>query len=408
MFSIVSRRARAFPAAIAALLIVAFCLTACYLQPESSIQSQLFLKISERGSKTITFQAGYCLVRVTGADMLPMERKIGPGEASVYLEVPVGEDRLIELTVYADPASAGALYSYRGLGRIDEIAPGRKYLVELELELFERRIAFQSNREGQHEVYLMDPDGSNVRRMTRTAAGKHSWYPESSPDGATIAYHTDEDTVGYQIWTMQAGGTARSNLTNDTSIGDAAAAWSPDGSQIAFYTTRFQDSLDTFDVYAMDADGGSPRQLTFSSGVDNRNPDWSPDGSQIVYQTTQEGDWEIYVMDSADGSNKRNLSDEHPGQDEEPSWSPDGAKIAFSSNREGSYDIWIMDADGGNQRRLTANPTDDRHPSWSLDGSKIVFSSFRQNNWDIYTINADGTGEIRLTTDPAVDSMPTW
>ena len=88
----------------------------------------------------------------------------------------------------------------------------------------------------------------------------------------------------------------------------------------------------------MDADGSNQTRLTYTPSKDY-SPSWSPDGSKIAFSSSRDGNYEIYVMD-ADGSNQTNLTN-NSANDSGPSWSPDGSKIAFSSSR----DVYIMDVD---------------------------------------------------------------
>jgi Tol biopolymer transport system component len=126
-------------------------------------------------------------------------------------------------------------------------------------------IVFNSNRDGDYEIYVMDADGSNVVQ-----------------------------------------------LTFNTKL-DGSASWSPDGSQIVFDSDRDGDR----EIYVMDADGSNVVQLTNYSGGDS-SPTWSPDGSQIAFTSDRGGNYEIYVMD-ADGSNVVRLTN-HSALDTANSW----------------------------------------------------------------------------------------
>jgi dipeptidyl aminopeptidase/acylaminoacyl peptidase len=116
----------------------------------------------------------------------------------------------------------------------------------------------------------------------------------------------------------------------------------------------------------MDADGGHVRRLTEDS-ADDRAPAWSPDGTQIAFYSDRDGNAEIYLMDvEADeqGSRQpRNLTN-NPTEDWFPRWSPDGRQITFSSRRGGNLDIYVMNADGSNVRRLTDSPQEDFNSVW--------------------------------------------
>ena len=237
------------------------------------------------------------------------------------------------------------------------------------------RVAFTSDRAGNYEIYVMDSDGSDVRRLTDHPGddGSPSW----SPDGRSIAFSSDR-AGDYEIYVMDSDGSNVRRLTDDPGD-DGSLSWSPDGRSIAFSSDRAGD----YEIYVMDSDGSNVRRLTDRSGSD-WEPSWSPDGRRIAFSSARDGDYEIYVMDSG-GSNVRRLTD-RSGSDWEPSWSPDGRRIAFMSDRAGDYEIYVMGSDGSNVRRLTDDPGDDGSPSWSPDGGRVAFMSDRDGDYEIYVI----------------------
>ncbi|MDE2975773.1 MAG: Ig-like domain-containing protein [Gemmatimonadota bacterium] len=160
---------------------------------------------------------------------------------------------------------------------------------------------------------------------------------------------------------------------------DLYPAWSPDGTEIAFYSDRD----DNWEVYAMDADGSNQTRLTNNRALDGA-PAWSRSGDSIAFESNRDGNWEIYVMD-ADGSDQERLTN-NSDRDEYPEWSPDGTEIAFHSNRDGNWEVYLMDADGSNQDNLTNNSAWDALPAWSPDGTEIVFMSRRDGDFEIYVM----------------------
>ena len=285
------------------------------------------------------------------------------------------------------------------------------------------QITFVSKREGNPEIYVMDADGDNQRRLTNNRDSDYA--PSWSSDGKRIAFMSNRDghvnvIHGWptsEIYVMDADGGNLQNLTNNPND-DTSPSWSPDGKRIAFssWDGKVINFVLDFEIYVMDADGGNLQNLT-NNPNDDRSPSWSPDGERIVFSSKRAGHFkskfgitsEIYMMD-ADGGNQQRLT-ENQKNDWNPSWSPDGERIAFASDRKGdfeNFEIYVMDADGGNQQKLTNNRGDDTSPSWSPDGERIAFSSKRDGNTDIYVMDADGGNPQNLTNNRHVDVSPAW
>jgi Tol biopolymer transport system component len=284
-------------------------------------------------------------------------------------------------------------------------------------------IAFVSDRdEGDWEIYIMNADGTDQRRMTSQRFRDHR--PAWSPDGTQIAF-TSRRKGNEDIFVMNVedilrgtGGTNVRRLTADPA-NEWSPAWSPDGAHIVFVSARDGNS----EIYVVDVQqalqdpGGADQQRLTHNDVDDDNPAWSPvaftDGRQIAFVSSRDGNDEIYLM-RTDGSGLQRLT-HNDADDWWPVWSPDGTQIAFTSAREGDYAIWVMDADGSNKQRLTGNGGDDWRPAWSPDGARIAFQSNPDGQWDIYVISvqdalqgAAGTGQQRLTTGAASDQHPVW
>ena len=111
----------------------------------------------------------------------------------------------------------------------------------------------------------------------------------------------------------------------------------------------------------MDASGGNEQDLTQDPDEDGE-PEWAPDGSRIAFHTSRDGNFEIYTM-SPDGDDPQRLTDS-PGIDLSAAWSPDGTRIAFSSNRSGRFQLHVLDLALMQTTQLTAGGSDVSSPDW--------------------------------------------
>jgi serine/threonine-protein kinase len=259
------------------------------------------------------------------------------------------------------------------------------------------RIVFVTDRDepdpegnfGNQEIYVMNADGTDQRRLTNQNGLDYS--PALSPDGKRIAF-ASQRAGGIDLFVMNADGTDQRQLTNLTALGLGAhePTWSPDSKRIAFNTRVKQ-----IDIWAINADGTRLVKLT-NDPAGARSPAWSPDGRKIAYVTRRDGHADIFVM-NADGSNPVRLTVNEFG-DNHPAWSPDGRRIAFYSNRDGAdLEIYVMNADGSEQVRLTNHPGEDSFPCWSPDGRQIVFQRMVLGHAQLHVMNADGSNVRRLT-----------
>jgi len=267
-------------------------------------------------------------------------------------------------------------------------------------------IAFESDRDGSFQIYVMNADGTDQRRLTRNATGGMS--PAWSPDGTRIAFHrpcsygNDRHDSAHEIFVMNADGSRQRNLTGTRSSSESPA-WSPDGTRIAFVRPVYsRGGSSGFGIFVMNADGSRQRVLARNASVFG-DPTWSPNGKQIAFAGI---DLTIHVMNS-DGSGQRRLTDTQ-ADSESPAWSPVASRIAFTSSfGDANYAIYTMNPGGIAKRRLTHDNAGD--PAWAPSGTKIAFASFRDGDtYEVYVMNADGSGQTRLTHNSAADSDPSW
>lgn len=257
-------------------------------------------------------------------------------------------------------------------------------------------IAFETERDGNNEIYVMNPDGTGQVNITSTAEWEYD--PAFSPDGTRIAFV--RETPQSDVWVMNADGSGAVNLSGpDTVVGTNGVhpTWSPDGSLLAY--------ADNADIWVMSAlDGSGKTNITNTTGTvaAEAQPAWSATG-QIAY--IRNGD--LWVME-ADGSNPHAVS-ATAGNESNPDWSPDGTKLVFQIGGE----IWVANADGSNAIAVVSGAGEaGREPVWAPDGTKIVFSSNAYdapNGYDLFVMDADGSNVTLLPMPvPTGDYDPSW
>jgi TolB protein len=273
------------------------------------------------------------------------------------------------------------------------------------------QLAFESERDGNSEVYLIDASGRNPKNLTNNEA--YDGTPAFSPDGGMIAFTSDR-TGNPEVFLMEPDGSDPLAITEDRGF-NVVPTFSPDGKDIVFSSNRTYripseegeiEVPDTTKLWTVFLEDGSINRLTSDFGLD-MYASYSPDGKEISFMTVRDGNPEIYVL-TADGR-EVNLTN-NPTLDMVPDWSPDGTKILFMSDREeGNKEIYIYDIEGGGELiNLTNHPANDTDPAWSPDGSMVAFVSDRDGNVEIYVMRADGTGVHRVTNNPADDIHPVW
>jgi TolB protein len=207
-----------------------------------------------------------------------------------------------------------------------------------------KRLAFSfvktAPNQGDVEVYTIDADGQNLQPLA-TSPGKltHEEWPAWSPDGKWVAFSSTRDG-NQELYLARPDGSELRRLTSDGAI-DSHPAWSPDGKSIAFATGRYGD----MELALLDVAELKVQRLTASQGLDDY-PAWSPDGTRIAFTSNRDGNLEIFMV-AADGQGARNVS-QHPGLDNFPTFAPDG-RLTWVSNRGGRFDIYAMPMPGDRQ-----------------------------------------------------------
>ena len=270
-------------------------------------------------------------------------------------------------------------------------------------------VAFVSTRSGRAQIYTMNADGSDPVRLTNEAYD--DYYPAWSPDGTQLAYYVHLSWQSWALVVMNADGSGRRQITDSAGCATCAMGpyWLPDGTEIGFTVEpnpRPTCEIKSTELAVVDADGTDCRRLTENAWND-LFCGWSPDKATILFASDRDGRDQVYLMD-ADGSDVRRLTDAG-STNNMAAWSPDGSKISFVSNRDGNDEIYVMGVDGADVTRITSDPAHDWMPAWSADGTEILFSSDRDGSeLDVYAVRLDDLTVRRLTTAAGYDYQPAW
>lgn len=207
--------------------------------------------------------------------------------------------------------------------------------------------------------------GGGALRLTTHPAEDRS--PSWSPDGTRLLFESDRDG-DFEIYVIGRDGSGLRRLT-DSPGGDRSPAWSPDGERFVFGSER--DGARG--LWIGDLAGGEPRSLIADPSPE-LVPDWSPDGAWVAFSSERDGNLELYRVRIEDGSLERLTDDPH--RDLWPRYSPDGGSLVFFSRRGTSGatdDLYRLDLASGAVTRITTHPGHhDFVPDYAPDGVRVV------------------------------------
>jgi Tol biopolymer transport system component len=236
------------------------------------------------------------------------------------------------------------------------------------------RIVFQSNRSGPTEIYSMNEDATDVRRLTWNGVADSA--PRVSSDGARIVFARTVAGVDQDIWIMSSDGSAERQLTSG-SARDDQPVFTEDGLHVVFQrVANASTNPCPCELRIVGADGDGERVLDTGPGA-AANPDVSKNG-KLVFAGDRDGTRSIYVTNLKGGPVKRVTEGPAAFGDFRPRWSPRGNDIVFMRNELGtlaSMDIWRVHQDGTDLRRLTTTARVEDFPRWSPDGERILFAA---------------------------------
>jgi dipeptidyl aminopeptidase/acylaminoacyl peptidase len=307
-----------------------------------------------------------------------------------------------------------------------------------------RHLAFLASRGTEEEkkkgsqVWLLDRMGGEAQKLTEIDGGvsNYSWSPDSkklvftksdkdpadepekmqgwkrktAPPIVVDRYHFKQDRESYlkryytHVFVFDIA-TKKADQITSGQYEDSAPVWSPDGTKIAFVSTRggpdpdrHQDS----NIYVVDAKAGAePKQLTTFAGSDGGRPAWSPDGQWIAYYQGDETKYSAYdlnklaIVPSAGGpANVLTASLDRPAGGP-ISWSPDGRTLMFTVDDDRITYVGRTTAAGGAVERLTTGRRTVSNVSLGPDGNLTLLAGSASEPAEVYALES---GTLRKLT----------
>ena len=224
----------------------------------------------------------------------------------------------------------------------------------------------------------------------------------TTPDALTADWHQAILKAAQAVAAAQPSLASESRLLIDLQSGggrfNVGPRVSPDGKQIAFFSTRDQFSVD---LYLADAETGRIERKLLRSATDahfdsleflNSAGAWSPDGRRIAITAVRDGRPVLALVDPKSSRIEREIELQTLDDALNPSFSPDGRSVVLSGNRGGLIDLYVLTLDTGQLDRLTSDPFADLEPTFTPDGSAVVFVTERYTT-DVATLKP---GALRL------------
>lgn len=247
-------------------------------------------------------------------------------------------------------------------------------------------------RTGNTEIYSMDPYTGDAINLTRSPSS-HQRYPSWSADGTRIVFTSDRDGNTYNVFTMNAEGSAVAQITHLSAPRLAYfPAWNAAGQRIIYGLAG-----DCSMIMSAACDGSD--EIIVGEG---RDPHPSPDGMRVAFTRWAESGYAVFTM-KIDGTDIRQLTEAHNTIGAvTPTYSPDSRQIAYSDMVDGKLELFVLDEPTGAVRQITHLGQFATSPSWSPDGDLLSFRLTDEAFW------IDPERMRRAYSERLADKRPVW
>ncbi|MGQ9470757.1 MAG: TolB family protein [Candidatus Aminicenantales bacterium] len=315
---------------------------------------------------------------------------------------------LTSLVVFAEVAFTSVFFLACSREQKTEAEPSSGVSPSLEARIpFEGKIFFQSDMDGDNEIYLLTKNGLN--KIT-----DNNWqdeFPRVSPDGKWVAFSSNR-YGNYDIFVMAVDGSRLKRLTASP-YDEGELSWSPDGKKIVFTEERKRTFGRSYTLWSVDLSTGERKRMLESFSGSGALPDFSRQSGLLTFTGKKTLGWDVYVVNLGK-TEAVNLTKN--GQTCRSRFSKDGGLLVYVSHEaDGKGEIYIIQPDGQRKTRLTERPaTFDYFPAWSPDGRFVVFCSnskdmyAEKGDWDLYLVEVATKKVQLLFAGPGRDVFPEW
>ncbi|HVO81846.1 MAG TPA: protein kinase [Terriglobales bacterium] len=307
--------------------------------------------------------------------------------------------------IYFSPSSLA-----NGLGQVWEIPalggtarPITSSLVPADLSHDGRHIVYMRPGQGQFEIMTAERDGSNPQVVTRLPADFTYANLRWSPDDRRLAYESGR-TFDFDVFCVPSAGGNPQRVTQDGNP-QSGFAWLPDSSGVVFSSARGDTVLylPTMNLWKVRLDGAGLQQVTFGE-TSYLSPDLDRQGSIAASRARISFDIWKFPTGGTPAENVRNgIQITHQtGSVQTPSVSPDDREVVYLSDSGGHGNLWILNLGNGQSRQLTFVQDPQVTvgvPVWSPDGTHISYVTRGKTGWNVdqWVVNPDGTNPHKIS-----------
>ena len=400
------------------LFVFLFLLAGCFNPDGTSVSEAKNVQLQFMKPAGIDVASASCRVSAEDMDTLTADLSVSSTMISGLVpDVPYGDDRLFEIHCYN---SDGVLNYYGStVANINSTQPvinitlyPQEQYADVSIignfstgEGTEEKIVFSADYSGTHDIYIMDTDGTNIRRLTESEYDDRR--PQLSPDRKKIAFYrnTHPTHIPY-ILDLE---TRELELLPLTEYAPSGMFWHPDGNSLVFHSAYYGYC----DVFNYDL-----QTRTVTTLIRNDTTIWvpvySPNGDHLLYYTKVNNAFRAYIA-NADGTDPVLLNPEGHPDERLPSMSPADTNLVLFSGRYYSetpmiqFGLYITDRSTGEVREVVANSwINESFPSWAPDGNTIIYERWDGQSFGIYTVNPDGSENKMLLDSGGDECHPHW